>query len=158
MNSARIQTVFKTLGKLLNLDKNYGIPYASGIRAAVVALEDQNAVAANAGDPYSELQNVIVPALNSARSVVQGLDRLPTIAKAGVDAYLRVIGAAELGRPANTPPATVLDTLKTSMVAAADSVAPSGAFFNYFLTTYGVQLPQNGSPTLPDSLITTTIL
>ena len=158
MNSTRIREVFKSFGKLLNLDRNYGVPYASGVRAAVAAIEHQNAAAANSADPYGELQSFIGPALNSVRSVVQGLDRLPTIAKSGVDSFIRVVGAAELNQPSSTPPATVLASLIASMNTASETVAPSGTFYNYFLTKYGVQLPQHSPPTIADSLITTTIV
>jgi hypothetical protein len=158
MTSNRIHEMFKTFGKLLNLDRNFGEPYASGVRAAVTAIEHQNAAAANAADPYGELQTFIGPVLNSVRSVISGLDRVPTIAKQGVDAYIRIVGAAELSQPTSTPPATILSALITSMNAASDTVSPSGVFFNYFLTTYGVQLPQHSPPTIADSLITTVIV
>lgn len=157
MNSTRIQEVFKTFGKLINLDRNYGTPYASGLRSAFTAVQRQIATATNAADPYDELLTVVYPLLNAARSIVQGLDRLPLTAKAGVDAYVQIIGS-ELSQANGTPPATVLSALASTMTSAGQTVAPSGTFYKYFFTTYGVQLPQSGSATISDGLITTVIV
>lgn len=155
MESNRIQEVFRTIGKLLYID-DIGESYATGIKAAVVALQEQTAAASGAADPYAELQSFIGPALNSTRPVVQSLERLPLIARAGVDSYLRAI-APELGQNASTTPATIANALRGQMVSNDDSVEPSGAFADYFTSNYAVALPTDDPATVPDTLITITV-
>lgn len=155
MNDDRINEVFRTVGKLLYLNE-LGVAYGSGVKAAIVALQDQTASASGSANPYAELQNFIGPMLNNTRTIVQSLDRVPLVARSGVDTYLRAI-APELGETIGTAPATIATALKEAMVSAAQFVEPSGAFADYFNDNYSVALPSNEVATIPDSLISITI-
>lgn len=155
MSPERLFDLFTVFGKLLKLDE-LGAAYASGVKAQVVATQEQLAANDGADDPYGEVMTFLVPLTRTVAPVAQGLDRVPMLVKSACDSYLRVT-AGELGQPSTAAPAAIVDSLRGTMQALGESVAPSGRFFLYFRDTYGVQLPQNASPTISDALISTVI-
>lgn len=156
MNATRIQTLFKTFGKILKL-ADIGVVNASGVKAHLVNTERQFSAGTDSLNPYAELITFAQPMMRSVQPVTQALDRVPMIAKAAVDNYVRAFGP-ELLQPAASAPATVLTALKSEMVAQSQTVATSGIFWRYFRDTYNVEFPQSGSPTIGDGLITTVIV
>lgn len=155
MDSSRIHEVFRVAGKLIALGQT-GEQYAEDIKAHVVATEEQVVAASGSPDPFAALLSFTVPLVGSMRNITQGLDRIPLVARAGLDNYLRTV-APELDESASAPPATLVNALKSAMQAAGDSVEPSGSFADYFMGQYAVALPQDEDATVPDSLITITV-
>ena len=158
MTSARINEIFKGLGKMLYLS-NLGVADASGVKAAMVATVQQFGAQVGGTDLYDDVIGVVVPLQTRVQPTVNALDRIPSLAKASVESYLRVVGS-ELGMSATATVTSILDALKTQMQAAGRTIAPSGnQFYNYFLNNFGyAALPTNVSPNIPDSWITVSIV
>lgn len=158
MTSARINEVFKGLGKILYVS-NLGVADASGVKAAMVATLQQFGAQAGGTDYYDDVMSVVVPFQTRVQPTVSALDRVPNLAKASVDTYLRVVGS-ELGVSPSATFTNILDALKTRMQANGRTIAPSGSqFFNYFQNNYGyAALPVSGTPNIPDSWITVSIV
>lgn len=160
MNLERIQTIFHNLGKIIRLTE-ISTAAASGVKEHVVATHVQfsQSAAQTAGeDDYAALAIYLVPAQQRIQPVAAALDRVQMICKANTEAYLRTL-AEELSLSATSPTANILSSLAAQMNLASGTIAPSGKMWSYFHSEFGFTgFPQNSSPTLPDSFITTTIL
>lgn len=155
MTGTRIQEVFKGFGKFARLAE-IGVASASGIRAHVLATHQQ--FGQQTGGTYDDITRVVVPLVTNMRPVEQAIDRVLSQAKVAADAYLRTIGN-EMNQPATASSAAILNALKLNMVATSQTIAPSGKVWNYFQQTYGViDLPTSNTPSLPDSIVTTSIV
>lgn len=157
MTSERIEEIFKNIGKVIRLGE-IGAADASGIKTHMVHTVKQFADNAGADDLYDDLASYITPFNQRVAPVVAALERLEGIGTTTVQSYLRVI-APELDEPANAPAATVLSSLAARMTANSMTIAPSGAFWNYFHQRFAfASFPSAPSPTIPDNWITTTII
>lgn len=157
MNIQRLYEVFKNVGKIIRLTE-ISAAAASGVKEHAVAMHVQFAEGAGAGDDFAALQVYLVPAQQKVQPIAAALDRVQTICKANTEAYLRTL-AEELSLSATSPTANVLASLAARMNTNGGTIAPSGKVWTYFRDEFGFTgFPQNSSPTLPDSFITTTIL
>jgi hypothetical protein len=152
MTTNRIHEVFKTLGKLIHLD-HIGRQQAADLKAAVVALQEQNAWTDGA-DRYAELEAFLSPTLTTTRPAVQSAERVALSAQAGVEAYLRAI-APELGQPPNTTATDLAAALGTRISSAGETITQAGGFDNYVGQTWAVLLPtaDAANATIPDAWI-----
>jgi hypothetical protein len=158
MTSARIIEIFKGIGKIIKLS-DLGVADASGVKAQMVATVQQFGAQAGGADYWDDYTQVVGPLQERMKPTVAALDRIPAVAKASVEAYLRTI-APELNQSASASTTAILDALKAQMVAAGRTIAPSGnQFYNYFRNNFGyAALPTSGTPNIPDSWITISIV
>jgi hypothetical protein len=157
MNAQRIKEVFAGFGKIIKL-ADIGAADASGCKAHLVGTLQQFGQQAGGAEQFDDFIKVVIPLETRMQPTVAALDRVGVLAKASADAYVRIIGA-ELGQPTNAATASILDALADDMVAASLAVAPSGAFFNYFLRAFGYgDLPTSGSPAIEDAWVTSEVV
>jgi len=154
MTSQRIYEIFKLAGKLIALS-DLGDDYSASLKAAITATEQQIATASGSPDRYSNLIGITLPLATSMRNVTSAVDRLPLVARSAFENLLRVI-APELNEDPSAPAATIATALKAAMVSTGDSVQASGNFDDYLIYYGGV--PVDADPTIPDGLITITVI
>jgi hypothetical protein len=156
MNSNRVAEIMYTVGKLLYLAEQ-GTTASANIEAAMTAVQIQNASASGSADPYNELQVFTSPLLQQSLSITQAIDRIGNLTSAGIGYYLRAI-VGELNVAPTAAPANIAAALGIAMQSSGDTVYPSGTIANYFANTFGANLPTNPAPSIPDSIITVTII
>ncbi len=156
MNAQRIQTVFRTLGKLIRLS-DMGVANASGVKAHLAAVERQMTAYDDSADPYRELTTFLAPLVRSFQPVTQSLDRVSMMSKAAADNLLRAV-ASEFSQPTTATPVAVVNSLKASMLTNAQTVAPSGRFWRFVNDNYSIELPQASSPTVNEEWVTSTVI
>jgi hypothetical protein len=145
--------VFETLGKLVFLSQ-LGAGQADALRAAIVAVQQQNAAATLAADPYAALNLFVGPTVNNSRTIIQSLDRIALVAKSAVENFMRSI-AGELGASATLSPQTLLSALATEMTSAEQTVEAEGHFYRYALDNWSASLPTaEEDATISDDLVT----
>lgn len=158
MTGQRISEFWKFAGKLVKL-ADIGAADASGIKTHIVNTVSQFGQQTGGGQElYDDLVTVVVPLQTRVQAVAGSLDRVPALVKASVESYLRAV-APELSQPATASPLALMTTLAAQMVSASGTITPSGRFWNYFRDGWGFSgFPASGSPTYPDSLITSVIV
>ncbi len=120
MTGPRIQHVFKLFGKFIKLDE-IGVADASGLKSHMVATSDQFGQQGGGLDLYDDLTTVVMPLTTRMQATASALDRVPTLAKATAEVYVKVIGS-EIGQPATASAATILNALKAQMALAGQTI------------------------------------
>lgn len=154
MTADRFQEVFATIGKLIYFNQ-LGTEQATDLKSALVAIQQQTASATLATDPYAALNGFVGPTVANSRNIVQSLDRVGLVAKAGVENYVRSL-AGELGAAPTLTPSSLLSALAEAMTDAEQTVVEGGVIFQYILDRWSVSLPtaDEEDATISDELVT----
>jgi hypothetical protein len=157
MTGPRIQHIFKLFSKMIRLAE-IGVADASGLKSHMVAVSDQFGQQGGGLDLYDDLTTVVMPLTTRIQAAAAALDRVPTLAKASAEIYVRVIGS-EIGEPATASPATILNALKAQMALAGQTIYPSGTVWNYFNSNFAFnQFPTSLTPSIPDSWVSSVVI
>lgn len=157
MTSQRLSEYWKLAGKLVKL-ADLGTANASGVKVHMINTAAQFGLHTGGQDLYDDLTTVIVPLQTRVQAVAGSLDRVSALVKSSTEAYLRAV-APELSQSPSAAPPVLLTALAARMTAASSSIAASGRFWNYFKDNWGFTgFPTSGSPTYPDSLVTTNVV
>jgi hypothetical protein len=157
MNSDRINEVFQGLGKFIKLAE-IGAAYASGVKVHMVATLQQFGQQVGGADYYDDLISVVIPLETRTQPTVAALERVPNVAKAAVESYLRTM-APEVNAATTASFASILTNLKNDMAAAGHTVYPSGTLFNYFNNNFGFTgFPTSNTPTIPNDWVSSDVI
>lgn len=164
-----------TMAQLTGIFKNFGkLIYTAQLASANASVYEEhltnlntefanNANSTDGGLSYNVLFNWDMNFQTIGGGIVSQENAGITAVKNAMDTYLLQLAALVGAKPSDTA-TTVASLLAGNMVAATGYVQPSGgldalhSFSAYFGQNYSVTLPQNMSPTFPDSWITTTIV
>ena len=153
-----IQGRFKKFGKIIYMSTLIA-PLALGAQRAFIAMIDQPASADPATD-YTVFSVVMGPFVPYVKQLIDSSATMPAKAKQVCDTFLRNTIATDFGLQVGSSFNQVGAALITAMNATGQTVAPSGTggsnatgFAMYFATNYGLELPQNASPSIPDQWI-----
>src|SRR5688572_20067327 len=156
MTSQRIAEFWKLAGKLVRLAE-IGAADASGIKSHLVNTTAQFGLHTGGTELYDDMINVVVPLQTRVSAVAGSLDRVSSLVKASMDAYLRAVGA-ELSQPSSASVTQLLTALAANMASASGTIAPSGKFYSYFQSKNGFTgFPTSATPIYSDDLITTVV-
>lgn len=147
---SRFQTIFKRLSKLIYVDQLID-PVVTNLKSASVGLMDQ--LASGQPSEFDAIQDVGVPIGHQTKGTVLALQLLPNACKSALSVYLTRYVGVEMGLPINSSLANVGSELIDQMGNVSALVQEDGIIFNYFITTFGIELPANGSPTIPDDWV-----
>lgn len=163
LTSNDIRYIFKVFGKAIKL----------GLMGAATSLDYQamssvtNRQISPSGisSEFDEIKYIGVPLEQNVEGLANVADSLGATMKTVVASYLSNSLAAQLSLTTGSNPNTVAAALATQMTAVGDSVAPSGSqganangYAMYFYNNFGVSLPQNASPTIPDVWINNVLI
>jgi len=179
-----IQTIFKNFGKLLYIKRLAGgytnpsdqteaqVGDAATYQQVAMAAVDQ-AVSGLAAD-YSIFTNVLTPFVASIGGLVNNLAQIPTLVQTTADTYLKKVVAVQLGLANTATNAAIGSALTSAMnnckTTTNGSVTPaliaqSGSngsnadgFAMYFYNIWGIVLPQDPSPNIPDGWICSAVV
>lgn len=158
MTGARLIEFWKMTAKLVKL-ADIGAANASGVKSHLINTSAQFGLHTGGTDLYDDLVTVVVPLQERVRPVADSLDRVTALVKASVESYLRSI-TVELAQPATAPVTTIMSALAANMQAVGGSIAPSGGrLWMFFKDNWGFSgFPTSGSPTYPETWVTTNIV
>src|SRR3954451_24821887 len=121
MTDDRIIDVWLAFGKLINLGTAAAAQAEDMKDALTNALRQFGRQDGDGADLYDDMIRVVVPLETRVQPTVTAMQRLPSIAKASMEAYIRVLGD-ELGLPANAQPSSILDALKAAMLGEGEAI------------------------------------
>jgi hypothetical protein len=158
------QLRFKKFGKFINLSYVSGPPVVT-LKTAHAATVDQTSQTDQTVE--FDVNDQIVTTLGSTvKSVAAQVQTIPAAAFTAADGFLKkFVAIKDLGLTGTPTNAQVGTALVASMTSAGATVAASGTnganasgFAMFFANNWGIVLPQSGSPSIPDSYITATVL
>ena len=157
MIDTRIKEIWAGLGKIIRL-ANMGANDAADIKSHMVATLQQFGHQGGSAEQYDDFIKVVVPLETRVQPTIAAIERIPALAKTSAEQYVRVLGA-ELNQAPTASTSAILDAFKASMIANAQTIAPSGgAFYNYFAANFGYSaFPTSATPSIPDSWITSAV-
>lgn len=156
-NLSTLQKRFRQMGKMIYLSQQ-APDMADTIKKTVTGLLAQDA-SADAGG-YDALNKSLIPFTNTTKAKADSVAGLVGDCKTAIQNHLQQVVAVDLGLPIGSSLATVGPALVTQMNSASAHVEPSGAGGSnsdgiciYFKSNFNITLPQNASPSIPDTYI-----
>ena len=157
LNNAQIQRLFKVMGKVIYLHQR--APGDATVYRKLMSSTIDQSVSGTASDANT-ITRFINPFMAQIGGTISTLDALPAQAKTLAATFLQNVIAVDLGLSAGVSLAQVGGRLTADMMAADESVAPSGdnmanddGFAAFFARQFGIVLPQDAAPSIPDSYI-----
>lgn len=154
---SEIQDAFKVFGKIIFISQLAG-PDVDAYKQAQSSTFEQ-AVTGTA-EEFDLISNVLIPMHSQTKSTVSALSQIPNQCKATVENYLKKVLASQLELVSSTSSVAILEALAAEMQSASGTITPSGTdgvnadgFAMYFYDNFGVELPQDPVPNIPDSWI-----
>jgi hypothetical protein len=150
------QQRFKKFGKLIFLN-NLLTSQVLAIKRAHVGLVDE---VSNPDMPteYDVNDQVVVPLSAKVGPVITAMQGLPAQFQSSATTLLKKFVAVDLGLPVNATTAQLQTALTAQMNAVGATVKPAAGnatgFSAFFTTVLGLNLPENVTPTIPDTYIT----
>lgn len=158
MDDNRIIDIWLGFGKIINLS-TAAAAQTSAVQTAVTnTLRQFGRQDGDGADLYDDMLKVVVPLETRVQPTVAAMARIPSLAKATMEAYFRVLGD-ELGLPVNAQTSSILNAIRDDMAEQGETIYPSGALFNYFQATQGYSgFPTSLAPTIPDAWISSDVI
>ena len=158
MDDNRIIDIWLGFGKIINLS-TAAAAQTSAVQTAVTnTLRQFGRQDGEDSDLYDDMIKVVVPLETRVQPTVAAMACIPSLAKATMEAYFRVLGD-ELGLPVNAQTSSILNAVRDGMLAEGEAIYPSGVLFNYFQATHGYSgFPTSLAPTIPDEWISSDVI
>jgi hypothetical protein len=146
------QAAFKKLGKLVFLS-NMAPTDITDLKKASMGLVDQT----NAGlaADFDTNIKVVQPVVATVQNLLSSIGTLPAQVKSAVNTFLtQILWVGEMDQAGSPASIAALGTeLVSQMTAVGAHVAVAGVFYTYFNTNFGIALPTDAAPSIPDSWV-----
>jgi hypothetical protein len=159
LTNANIQRYFKIFGKLILLSQE-GKAIALNYRKLMSSAVDQ--AVSGVPEEFATIQLVLNPMTTATAQLITAADGVPAAAVKYAGLMLQQVCAVDLGLAQGAAIADVEATLVAAMNAVAETVKPRAGnptgISAFFHTNFDIQLPENASPSIPDTYITDVVL